>query len=151
MKLGIDNIKLPESKKRGPLASLDHVKELGLSGIFFSTALDMSPTLDMGELRDIRAKADELGLYLESGVGKINPYCSAEEPALRAAGDGDIIGGFTRMIEASAAIGCFELWVAPETSNRSIAADSPTTASEQTSPGKTNSPASRRFCRSLRR
>jgi sugar phosphate isomerase/epimerase len=113
VKLGIDNIKLPESKKRGPLGSLHHVKELGLSGIFFSTALDMSPTLDLGELRDIRAKADELGLYLESGVGKINPYCSAEEPALRAAGDGDIIAGFTRMIEASAAIGCFELWVAP--------------------------------------
>ncbi|MDQ0322047.1 sugar phosphate isomerase/epimerase [Pararhizobium capsulatum DSM 1112] len=113
MKLGIDSIKLPESKKRGPLASLDHVKELGLAGIFFSTVLDMSPTLDPGALRDIRAKADELGLYLESGIGKVNPYCSAEEPALRAAGGGDIIAGFTRMIEASAAIGCFELWVAP--------------------------------------
>ena len=113
MKLGIDSIKLPESKKRGPLASLDHVKELGLAGVFFSTALDMSPTLDLGALKDIRAKADELGLYLESGIGKVNPYCSAEEPALRAAGDGDIIKGFTRMIEASSAIGCFELWVAP--------------------------------------
>ncbi|WP_431673737.1 sugar phosphate isomerase/epimerase family protein [Rhizobium leguminosarum] len=113
MKLGIDSIKLPESKKRGPLASLDHVKELGLAGIFFSTALDMSPDLDSGLLRDIRAKADDLGLYLESGIGKINPYCSAEEPALRAAGGGDIIAGFTRMIEASAAIGCHELWVAP--------------------------------------
>ncbi|MGO7870597.1 sugar phosphate isomerase/epimerase family protein [Rhizobium leguminosarum] len=113
MKLGIDSIKLPESKKRGPLASLDHVKELGLAGIFFSTALDMSPDLDSGLLREIRAKADDLGLYLESGIGKINPYCSAEEPALRAAGGGDIIAGFTRMIEASAAIGCHELWVAP--------------------------------------
>ncbi|MGR9244839.1 sugar phosphate isomerase/epimerase family protein [Rhizobium leguminosarum] len=113
MKLGIDGIKLPEAKKRGPLASLDHVKELGLAGIFFSTALDMSPDLDRGLLREIRAKADDLGLYLESGIGKINPYCSAEEPALRAAGGGDIIAGFTRMIEASAAIGCHELWVAP--------------------------------------
>ncbi|MBY3223839.1 sugar phosphate isomerase/epimerase family protein [Rhizobium laguerreae] len=113
MKLGIDSIKLPEAKKRGPLASLDHVKELGLAGIFFSTALDMSPDLDSGLLREIRAKADDLGLYLESGIGKINPYCSAEEPALRAAGGGDIIAGFTRMIEASAAIGCYELWVAP--------------------------------------
>ena len=113
MKLGIDGIKLPEAKKRGPLASLEHVKELGLAGIFFSTALNMSPTLDPGALRDIRAKADELGLYLESGIGKINPYCSAEEPALRAAGGGDIIAGFTRMIEASASIGCHELWVAP--------------------------------------
>ncbi|MCW1750746.1 sugar phosphate isomerase/epimerase family protein [Rhizobium acaciae] len=113
MKLGIDSIKLPEAKKRGPLASLDHVKELGLGGIFFSTALDMSPDLDSGLLREIRAKADDLGLYLESGIGKINPYCSAEEPALRAAGGGDIIAGFTRMIEASASIGCHELWVAP--------------------------------------
>ncbi|MGO8117929.1 sugar phosphate isomerase/epimerase family protein [Rhizobium leguminosarum] len=113
MKLGIDSIKLPEAKKRGPLASLDHVKELGLAGIFFSTALDMSPDLDSGLLREIRAKADDFGLYLESGIGKINPYCSAEEPALRAAGGGDIIAGFTRMIEASAAIGCHELWVAP--------------------------------------
>ncbi|MGO7211049.1 sugar phosphate isomerase/epimerase family protein [Rhizobium ruizarguesonis] len=113
MKLGIDSIKLPEAKKRGPLASLDHVKELGLAGVFFSTALDMSPDLDSGLLHEIRAKADDLGLYLESGIGKINPYCSAEEPALRAAGGGDIIAGFTRMIEASAAIGCHELWVAP--------------------------------------
>lgn len=113
MKLGIDGLKLPEAKKRGPLASLDRVKELGLAGIFFSTVLDMSPTLDEGELRDIRVKADELGLYLESGIGKINPYCSAEAPELRAIGDGDIIAGFTRMIEASAAIGCRELWVSP--------------------------------------
>ena len=113
MKLGIDGQKLPEARKRGPLRSLDHVKELGLEGIFFSSVLDMSPELDPGALRDIRARADELGLYLEAGLGKINPYCSAEAPELRAAGDGDIILGLTRMIEASAAIGCLELWVSP--------------------------------------
>lgn len=113
MRLGIDGQKLPEAKKRGPIKSLDHVKELGLGGIFFSTILDMSETLDKGTLADIRAKADELGLYLEAGVGKINPYCSSEAPEFRAIGDGDVILGFTRMIEASAAIGCRELWVSP--------------------------------------
>lgn len=113
MRLGIDSQKLPEFLKHGPLASLDHVKELGLGGLFFPTVLDMSPTLDKGMLRDIRAKADELGLYLEAGVGKINPYCSAEAPEFRAIGDGDIMLGFTRMIEASAAIGCRELWISP--------------------------------------
>ncbi|KXG87239.1 sugar phosphate isomerase/epimerase family protein [Agrobacterium bohemicum] len=113
MRLGIDGQKLPEAKKRGPLKSLEHVKELGLGGIFFSTVLDMSETLDKGELADIRAKADELGLYLEAGVGKINPYCSAEATEFRAIGGGDVILGFTRMIEASAAIGCRELWVSP--------------------------------------
>lgn len=113
MRLGIDSQKLPEFVKRGPLASLDLVKELGLAGLFFPTVLDMSPTLDKGALRDIREKADELGLYLESGVGKINPYCSAEAPEFRAIGDGDVILGFTRMIEASASIGCRELWISP--------------------------------------
>lgn len=73
----------------------------------------MSETLDQGELRDIRAKADELDLYLEAGLGKINPYCSAEAPEFRAIGDGDVILGFIRMIEANAAIGCRELWVSP--------------------------------------
>ncbi|KQS84490.1 MULTISPECIES: sugar phosphate isomerase/epimerase family protein [unclassified Rhizobium] len=113
MRLGIDGQKLPEVRKRGPLKSLDHVKQLSLDGIFFSTILDMSETLDKGALAEIRAKADELGLYLEAGVGKINPYCSSEAPEFRAIGDGDVILGFTRMIEASAAIGCRELWVSP--------------------------------------
>lgn len=113
VKLGIDWQKLPEATKRGPLASIDHVRELGLAGIFFPTVLDMSASLDMGLLRDIRAKADDLGLYLEAGLGKINPYCSAEAPELRSAGNGDIIAGLTRMVECAAAIGCHELWISP--------------------------------------
>jgi sugar phosphate isomerase/epimerase len=111
MKIGIDELKLPEARKRGPLGSLDLVAELGLEGIFFSSVLDMSPALDTGELAEIRSHADALGLYLESGLGKINPFCSAEAPELRAAGQGDIILGFSRMIERCAAIGCSELWV----------------------------------------
>ncbi len=113
MKLGIDGLKLPEATKRGPFGSLDLVKDLGLEGIFFSSVLDMSPNLDPGILRDIKLKADELGLYLESGIGKINPYCTSESPELRAIGNGDIIAGYTRMIEACAAIDCRELWVSP--------------------------------------
>lgn len=111
MRLGIDGLKLPEARKRGPLGSLDLVADLGLEGIFFSSVLDMSPSLDPGELAEIRSYADALGLYLESGLGKINPFCSAEAPELRAAGQGDIILGFTRMIERCAEIGCLELWV----------------------------------------
>jgi len=112
MRIGIEGLKMPEAKKRGPLASLDHAREIGMSGIFFSTMLDMSPTLDAGELRALRSRADELGLYLESGLGKINPFASPEAPEFRAAGNGDIVLGFCRMMEAAAAIGCRELWVA---------------------------------------
>jgi sugar phosphate isomerase/epimerase len=113
VKLGIDWQKLPQAARRGQLASLDHVSELGLSGIFFPTVLDMSPTLDHGFLHELRAKADELGLYLEAGLGKINPYASAEAAELRAVGNGDILAGLTRMVEAAAAIGCHELWISP--------------------------------------
>ena len=112
MRIGIEGLKMPEAKKRGPLASLDHAKDIGMAGIFFSTVLDMSPTLDPVALRELRQRADELGLYLESGLGKINPFASAEAPELRAIGNGDIMAGFRAMMEASAAIGCREMWVA---------------------------------------
>lgn len=113
MKLGIDWQKLPEAQKRGPMASLDHVREMGLAGIFFPTILDMSPSLDRGFLGELRAKADGMGLYLEAGLGKINPYCSAEAPELRAAGNGDILAGLARMVELAAEIGLHELWISP--------------------------------------
>lgn len=62
----------------GSVNSLEHAHELGMAGLFFRTVLDMSPALDAGELRDIRAKADELGMYLETGLGKVNPYANPE-------------------------------------------------------------------------
>jgi sugar phosphate isomerase/epimerase len=110
MRIGIEGLKMPEATLRGPLASLDHARSYGMAGISFSSILDMSPTLDPGALRAIRVRADELGMYLEAGLGKLNPYCSAEAPEPRAIGDGDIVAGLRRMMEASAGIGCRELW-----------------------------------------
>src|SRR5215204_7698827 len=111
MRVGVDGRKIPQAKERGPLRSLDHAHELGMEGIFFRTVLDMSPSLDHGELREIRAHADELGLYMESGLSKVNPYCLPESPEVRAAGDGDTRLGFERMMRACRAIDCTELWV----------------------------------------
>ena len=82
MRVGVDGRKIPHAKERGPLRSLDHAVELGMDGVFFRTILEMSPTLDSGELREIRAHADELGLYLETGLGKVNPYALAEAPEI---------------------------------------------------------------------
>ncbi len=112
MRIGVDGRKIPEAVKRGPIASFDHANELGMSGIFFRTVLEMSPTLDRGELRAIRDKADSLGMYLETGIGKVNPYALPETPEVRRVGDGDTLLGFRRMMEACAEIGCTELWTA---------------------------------------
>ena len=116
MRLGIDGRKIPQSRQRGPIGSLEHGKALGMEGLFFRSVLDMSPTLDGGLLAAVRDRADELGLYLEAGLGKINPYATPEAPELKAVGDGDILCGFRRMMEACAAIDCRELWVS--TANR---------------------------------
>lgn len=112
MRIGVDGLKIPESAQRGPIGSLEHGHELGMAGLFFRTALQMSPTLDPGELRAIRQRADELGMYVETGLGKVNPYANPETPELRAVGDGDIVLGCRRIMEACAAIDCRELWTA---------------------------------------
>ncbi|QXW04969.1 MULTISPECIES: sugar phosphate isomerase/epimerase family protein [Rhodococcus] len=112
MRIGVDGRKIPESRTRGPVGSVEHAHQLGMSGVFFRTVLDMSPTLDAAVLQDIRSRADDLGMYLQTGLGKVNPYANPEAPELRAIGNGDIVLGFRRMMEACAAIGCVELWVA---------------------------------------
>jgi sugar phosphate isomerase/epimerase len=111
MRIGVDGRKIPQAAERGPLRSVDHGRELGMEGLFFRTVLDLSPTLDSGELREIKAHADELGMYLETGLGKVNPYATPEAPELRAIGDGDIRRGFERMMRACASIDCRELWI----------------------------------------
>src|SRR5690348_13499692 len=111
MRIGVDGRKIPRAVERGPLRSLDHARELGTEGLFFRTVLEMSPTLDLGELREIKAHADALGMYLETGLGKVNPYATPEARELRAIGEGDIRLGFERMMRACAAIDCRELWI----------------------------------------
>jgi sugar phosphate isomerase/epimerase len=115
MRIGVDGRKLPQAATHGPLRSLAYARELGMEGVFFRTVLEMSPTLDPGELREIKAHADTLGMYLETGLGKVNPFATPEAPELRAIGDGDIRQGFERMMYACAAIDCRELWVGTAT------------------------------------
>jgi sugar phosphate isomerase/epimerase len=110
VRVGIDGRKLPGATGRDPVANLRYAHSLGMAGVFFRTVLDMTPELDAGLLKEVRACADDLGLYLEAGLGKVNPYAMAEAPEVRAAGDGDTLLGFSRMIQACAAIGITELW-----------------------------------------
>jgi sugar phosphate isomerase/epimerase len=91
---------------------LEQVVELGYQGVLFRSILDLHPSLDPAALAEVRAHADELGLRMEAGVAKVNPYMTAELPEIRDLGGGDYVRAVTRMIQACAAIGISELWTA---------------------------------------
>ncbi len=117
MQVGVEVNHWPGFASRTPQATLALAHELGFAGVFFKTVLDLSPTLDAGELKAIKQTSDELGLYLECGVGRVNPYNTAESPDVRALGDGDYRFGIERMIRAARAIGCTQLWAETATSS----------------------------------
>lgn len=113
MKIGVDGRKIPGAADRTPVEILGYAHDLGMEGVYFRTVLDISPTLDRGLLREVRQEADRLGLYLQMGLGKVNPYAAAEAPEIRRLGDGDYTRGMLRMLEACReGADCGELWVA---------------------------------------
>src|SRR5581483_4299874 len=61
MRVGVDGRKIPRAKEYGPFKSFKHGQEHGMEELFFRNVLEMSPTLDHGELREMKADADRLG------------------------------------------------------------------------------------------
>ncbi|MEU4564232.1 TIM barrel protein [Actinoplanes sp. NPDC023936] len=91
---------------------LDSLTAQGLDGCNIRTLDDLSPTLDRGYLAEFAAHARAADLYVEMGIGKVNPFMTAELPRVRKLGGGDYLAGMTRMIEVCAANGWTTLWTA---------------------------------------
>jgi sugar phosphate isomerase/epimerase len=104
MRVGLDG------KYQPGFPTLRQVHESGLDGAFFRSPVNFSPTLDPGALREARAFADDHDLYLELGVGRINPFTFDKNPELFALGGGDYRVGFERVVRACQLIGCVEIW-----------------------------------------
>jgi sugar phosphate isomerase/epimerase len=110
VKFGVCGRKFPEAALLGPEKLLDRVHQLGFDGVFFRSILDLDPQLDLDHLQAIRRRADDYRLYFEVGLGRVNPFNTAESPEIRALGTGDYRLGMERMIRAAHVIGCTELW-----------------------------------------
>lgn len=104
MNVGLDG------KYRPGIETLRFAHAEGLGGVSFRRPMAFSETLDPGALRDGRQLADELGLYLELGVGRVNPYVFDKNADIAALGDGDYRRGFERVAQACLAVGCRDLW-----------------------------------------
>ncbi|MEV8634118.1 sugar phosphate isomerase/epimerase family protein [Streptosporangium sp. NPDC051023] len=112
VRIGTDSSKFPGAPENGAEWTLREVHRLGLEGVFFRSVLELSPTLDPGELRAVVQLAEELGLYVEVGTAKVNPFAAPEAPEVRELGGGDYLRGLERLVVACAEAGVRELWTA---------------------------------------
>ena len=87
---------------------LQQVKDYGLDGAYFKSPLYLSKTLDRGELRHYGQVAKELGLYLDFGIGRVNPYNTNETPWIWELTGGDYLKAVQEQIIAGAELGCRE-------------------------------------------
>ena len=101
MRVGIDTFSIRELEL-DPFATLDFLKAHEFEGVQFGGLRGLSQTLDPGELREVRAGADALGLYTHVGVPGCNPHLVTGSLE-------DHLAEITAEIEAAAACGWHEL------------------------------------------
>ncbi|MBX3530632.1 MAG: sugar phosphate isomerase/epimerase [Rhizobiaceae bacterium] len=112
MLVGVDSTKFPGAASHDAGWLLEQAKREGLDGVFFRSVLELSPTLDRGQMLEVANHAASMGLRIEAGVGKVNPFSTPEMPAIRALGGGDYRQAMVRTIEAAAQAGIHDLWTA---------------------------------------
>lgn len=95
-----------------PLETLTAVHALGFEGIVVRTVDEAFPTLDAGAVREFAQEAAHRGLFVQLGLGKVNPYMTAELPRIRDLGGGSYLDGMVRLIELCAEHGWTEAWTA---------------------------------------
>jgi sugar phosphate isomerase/epimerase len=83
-----------------PAAALEFARARGLDGILFPTPRTVSPGLDDVELKATRDLADDLGLFLEVGVGCLGPFGDEAER----------LEELENMVHASVALGCTQFF-----------------------------------------
>ncbi len=80
MRVGVDTFTL-HPLKLNPFGQLDLIQSMGLEGAQFGGLRSLSPTLDAGELRAVRERADGLGLYSQVSLScTCNPFIAGLDP-----------------------------------------------------------------------
>jgi sugar phosphate isomerase/epimerase len=113
-RIGAD-VKFQDGRSRlagTPRMTLDTLSRLDLDGILVRTLDEAFPTLDVIEISAFARAADALGMFVRMGIGKINPYMTAELPRVRVLGDGSYLAGMQRMIRLCGSHGWTEVWTA---------------------------------------
>lgn len=73
MRVGLDVFTI-RNYNLNPIETLDFIHARGLEGAQFGPLTTLSPSLDLGELKEIKTHADSLGLYMHVSVSCANPH-----------------------------------------------------------------------------
>jgi len=95
-----------------PLGTMDALDRLGFKGILLRALDDAFPTLDAGDIAAFAREAEARGFMVRAGLGKINPYMTAELPRIRRLGEGSYLAGMERLVAICAEHGWTEAWTA---------------------------------------
>jgi len=101
MRVGLDTFSL-YPLELGPFQAIDYVRQHGFTGLQFGGIRGLSKDLDPGKLREVRARADSLGLYSHVSVSSPNPGAVNRIPA-------ELVLDLTAQIEVAASCGWHEL------------------------------------------
>ncbi|MCR2823297.1 sugar phosphate isomerase/epimerase family protein [Lederbergia panacisoli] len=89
--------------------ALERAKAEGFEGIYYKSPLSISSSLDMGELKSAIDCANDMGLYIDLGIGRVNPFNTNETPDVWLLGGGDYKLAIEKMLFAAAHMGVKEL------------------------------------------
>ncbi|QMV42511.1 sugar phosphate isomerase/epimerase family protein [Cohnella cholangitidis] len=88
---------------------LEKAKADGYEGVYYKSPFYVSKKLDVGALRGAAACAKDLGMFLDFGIGRVNPYNTTESPEIWRLGGGDYKLAMEKQIYAAAEMGAHEL------------------------------------------
>ncbi|ULL14978.1 sugar phosphate isomerase/epimerase [Paenibacillus sp. H1-7] len=109
MKIGIDMHHGFLTEELPVEQALEKAKQEGYEGVYYKSALYVSGTLDQAELQAAYQCASDLGLYIDLGIGRVNPFNTNETPEVWMLGGGNYLLAMEKLIRASASIGATEL------------------------------------------
>ena len=77
LKVGLDSFTIRELEL-SPFGQMDYAESHSFEGVQFDDDSQLSPTLDVGQLREVHRYADELGLYSHVSITYCNPHVHQE-------------------------------------------------------------------------
>lgn len=93
-----------------PFEVLKKAAALGASGVTFYSLFELSPTLDTGILRELKAEADRLGIAIGASLDWLNPLRLDRHGRELELGAGELSRGVARLLETGASLGMADMF-----------------------------------------